>query len=157
MIRELSQILLAMHLSTHNMPEVRQEQIAKVIKERAEFVGIDPIMVVAIIEHESLFNERAVSADGMDFGLMQYRCKNYNGDCNWLLDGTNNIKAATDLIRRDIEYCRKTLHREPTTQEWLSPYQGSGSGFKCKPTHMTKAVEDYALCLAQAVERGDDP
>lgn len=157
MIRELSQILLAMHLSTHNMPEVRMKQIAQVIKDQSEKIDIDPLIVVAIITHESNWYERAISADHNDYGLMQYRCLNYHGNCNWLLDGTNNIKAGTDLIRRDIEYCRKVLHREPTTQEWLSPYQGSGRGFKCLPTHMTKDVEDYALCLAKAVERGDDP
>jgi len=152
MFRELAQILLSIQLSTSHLPAVRADAFAKTMQKQADKVGIDPFILVAIAAHESQFNERAVSQDGMDMGLMQIRCQNYGGNCNWLLEGTNNIRVGADLIRRDIEYCRKKLEREPTTQEWLSVYQGSPSGFRCKPTKLTKLFEDYALCLQDDVE-----
>src|SRR5271166_647081 len=88
----------------------------------------------------------------MDYGLMQVRAAHYGGPASYLLLGESNIKVGTHTIKMSKDYCRTKLHREPTTQEWLSVYQGSPAGYKCKPTRLTKQFEDYALCLQDNVE-----
>lgn len=152
MLRALTQILLSIQLSTHAVPEVREEMLARCIQQRAEYAGVDPLIIVAIISHESQWNERAISTDGMDYGLMQVRARHYGGNSNYLLSGESNINVGTDLIKKDIAYCQRILGRQPSTQEWLSVYQGSPSAYKCKPTKLTKQFEDYALCLQDNVE-----
>jgi len=146
MFREIVQIMLAIQLSAGpHYPAVRAEHLAKVIQSQSEAVDVDPLMIVAIAEHESHFNARAVSPDGLDYGLLQIRAKYYGGKPEWLFDETNNIKAGVYIIRKSMEVCRRILKREPTTQEWLSVYQGSLPS--CKPTKLTKIVYDYAQCL----------
>lgn len=158
MFRELFQIVMAIQLSTHNLPPTRVEMLAETIQQRAIYADVDPLIVVAIITHESQWNERNISVDGKDIGLMQIRVANMGNNTSYLLLGQNNIRAGTDLIKRDIDYCRKVLGREPTTQEWLSPYQGpgrNGQGYKCQPTKLTKLFADYASCLEDAVINGE--
>jgi hypothetical protein len=152
-LREIAQIILAIQLSTHNIPSVRAEHLAGVIQQQSDKIGIDGLIEVAIITHESQWNERAISPDGLDMGLMQIRSIHYGGNNSYLLDGDANIKVGSYLIKRSMDYCRKRLDREPTTQEWLSTYQGSGdAGFHCKPTKLTKLFENYYLCLKGDVE-----
>jgi hypothetical protein len=152
MWRELAQILLSIHISTHAIPDSRQLSLAKHIQKRAEYAGVDPYVIVAIITHESQWSEGTISQDGLDFGLMQVRGANYGSSIQYLLNGETNINAGTYIIKSAREYCQKVLHREPLTQEWLAVYQGSSSGFKCKPTKLTKKFEDYALCIEANVE-----
>jgi hypothetical protein len=154
MFRELAQILLSIQLSTHAIPQVREEALAKHIQKRAMYVDVDPFLVVAIITHESLWQEDAISKDGLDYGLMQIRSIYYGDNPRYLLQGENNITVGTGLIKLSINYCRNRLHREPATQEWLAIYQGSG--FDCHPTKLTKQFEDYALCLQDDVENNKD-
>lgn len=152
MLREIAQIILAIHLSSPKLPVARANSFAHVMQTEAVKADVDPIVMVAIAQHESQFNERAISSDGLDVGLMQVRARHYGGQEQWLLNGENNIRVASYIILKSIEYCRGHLHREPTTEEWLSIYQGSG--FKCKPTKLTKQFVDYADCLTQKVEGG---
>ena len=154
MFRELFHILMSIQLSTHNIPVKRQEMLAKYIQQRAEYADVDPFVITAIITHESQWNEHAVSADGKDIGLMQIRVANVGNDTNYLFYGENNIRVGTEIIKKDIDYCRNKLKREPTTQEWLSVYQGSPSGYKCRPTKLTKLFEDYSICLKDVVING---
>ena len=147
MFREIAQIILAIQLSTSHLLPVRAQSFAQVMQKDAVKIGIDPFLFVAIAAHESHFNELAISKDGEDYGLLQIRAKYIKYNPNWLLTGENNINVGSYLITKDIEYCQKILHREPTTQEWLSVFQGSPSAYKCKPTKMTKQFEDYAVCL----------
>lgn len=156
MVRELLQILLSIQLSTHAIPQVREAALAHHIQQRAEYAGVDPFIVVAIITHESQWNERSISTDGMDYGLMQVRAAHYGADSNYLLVGESNINVGTYIIKKSIEYCRIKLGREPSTQEWLSVYQGSYKGYHCKPTKLTAQFESYALCLQDVVVNGQD-
>jgi hypothetical protein len=150
MFREIAQILLAIQLSTSNMPAVREAQLAKVISQQAEVVGVDPLLFVSVISHESLWDEHAVSKDGLDIGLMQIRVQHVGGNTNYLFYGENNIRVGGYLMKKDMEFCRKKLGREPSLQEWLSVYQGSRPS--CKPSRLTKRVEDNMLCLQKALE-----
>jgi Transglycosylase SLT domain len=152
MWREIVEILMAINLSTHSVPEVRRAALATVIQDRANYADVDPYIFVAIITHESQWAERAISGDGLDYGLMQVRSINYGGDAKYLLTGEGNIKVGAYVIKRSIEFCRGWLHREPTTQEWLSVYQGSRRA--CHPTKLTKKFEDYAKCVQANVEDG---
>jgi len=147
MYRELAQIILAIQLSTSNVPYIKEVSLAKVMQKDAIKEDIDPFIFIAIAQHESKFNESIISQDGEDYGLLQIRGRHYGGDPNYLLVGENNINVGSYIIRKDKEYCERKLGREPTTQEWLSVYQGSQSAYKCKPTAMTNDVETYAMCL----------
>ena len=147
MYRELMQIILAIKLSSPSLPDSRAESFAKVMQKDAVKEDIDPFLFVAIAEHESQFNELIISQNGEDFGLLQIRARHYGGNSSYLLIGENNINVGSYIIRKDKEYCERKLGREPTTQEWLSVYQGSPSAYKCKPTKMTNDVETYAMCL----------
>lgn len=151
MFREIAQIVLAIQLSSSHVPTHRVEQLATVIQQQSERVDIDPIIEVAIITHESQWNERAISGDHEDFGLMQVRAR-YHGPnaTKWLLNGEANIRVGSDIIKSSKEVCRKILHREPTIQEWMSVYQGAVPS--CKPTKLTQQVEDYANCLAAEMD-----
>lgn len=161
MFREVAQIVLAISLSSmHGQSNPsRIAALAATIQTEANKpeIDIDPIMIVAIVAHESQWNERAISSDREDFGLMQVRNRYYyNGlHSNWLLDGVNNIKVGTNIIKKSKDICRTFLGREPKTQEWLACYTGSCtvSGM-CKPTKLTKVIEDYSLCMQDVVENG---
>jgi hypothetical protein len=151
MFREIAQIVLAIQLSSSHVPTHRAEQLAEVIQQQSEKIDIDPIIEVAIITHESQWHEHAVSSDKEDYGLMQVRAR-YHGKTatSWLLNGEANIRAGSDVIRASREFCRKFLHREPTTQEWMGAYQGSVP--TCRPTRLTQQVEDYANCLVAELD-----
>lgn len=152
MLREIAHILLSINLSTHAIPQVRQLALANTIQRQAESADIDPYIIVAIITHESQWAERAISQDGLDYGLMQVRHIHYGGDPEYLLNGEANIRVGTYVIKKSIEFCRKYLDREPTTVEWMTTYQGNPHS--CKPTKLAQKVVDYAECLEQNVEFG---
>lgn len=155
MFREIAQIILAINLSTSTVPDARVVQFAQQIQSRSVYVNVDPFMVTAIILHESQFNERAISGDQEDFGLMQIRARFYPGQKLILLEGIHNIKVGTHLIKLNKDMCRNFLKREPLTQEWFACYTGSCTkGGMCKPTKLTKKIEDYSLCLKDRVENG---
>jgi Transglycosylase SLT domain len=147
-------LYLTIGLLHPKMPEVMLVNYSNAITQQAETLQVDPLLFVAIIEHESRFDPRAISQDTFDMGLMQVRHKYYGGKQEWLLDGVTNIKAGATIIRKSIEFCRKLLKREPTTQEWLSVYQGSIPS--CKPTNLTKQVDNYAVCLQQDLSNVKD-
>jgi hypothetical protein len=159
MIREFAQILLAIHMSLspfQPVPQYKVQQFATEIEKNSESTQVDPLVYVAIITHESEWNERAISADQEDYGLMQIRGRHYNGGQHpeWLLNPHVNILAGGYVINKSITFCRKYLKREPSLQEWVSVYQGSRPS--CKPSKLTKIVEDYYLCLVQNVEKNPE-
>ena len=151
MFRELVQIILAIHLSANKLPEAKVCSFANIIQQKAVDVDIDPLMFVAIIKHESNFNEHAVSKDQEDCGLMQVRKRYYRGSAESLLIGENSIRVGAYLIKEEKDYCRERLKREPDTEEWLSLYQGTK--IPCKANKLTKMFVDYTACLKEAVER----
>src|SRR5271154_4139834 len=146
MFREIAQIILAIQLSSPSLSTHRVEQLATVIQQQSDKVDVDPLIEVAIITHESQWNERAISGDREDIGLMQVRARYHGPNARqWLLNGEANIRVGSGVIGSSKDFCRKYLHREPTTQEWLSVYQGALPS--CKPTKLTQQFEDYAMCL----------
>lgn len=154
MFREAAQILMAMTLSAAHgtPPEPRATVLATAIQQEADNVGVDPFVFVAIIAHESQWQERAISEDGLDYGLMQVRKLYYGAHPSLLLNGEHNIKAGAFVIKKSIEFCRKFLKREPTTAEWMSVYQGNPRS--CRVSRLSKKVADFGECLQQNVEFG---
>lgn len=159
MLRELAQIVLAIHLSLspqQHLPEKLIQYYATEIQAGGNSTEVDPLIFVAIITHESQWRSNAISPDQQDWGLMQVRGKYYSGGQHndWLLNPHTNIQVGAYLIKKSMEYCTSKLDRQPLPQEWLSIYQGSGFG--CKPTKLTKLFEDYYLCLKEDVENPTD-
>lgn len=153
MFREIAQIILAIQLSTTSpVPASRINSWAHVIQQQAVKIDVDPVEIVAIIAHESQFHERAISQDHEDYGLMQVRARYYGPWHNALLNGEHNIRVGAYVIGLSKDICRKKFGREPTTQEWLAGYQGSPI---CKPTKLTKLVNDFAQCLSYRVDFKD--
>jgi transglycosylase-like protein with SLT domain len=154
MFREIVQLLLAIQLSAPHAtpPDVRLNAFATTIQEQAQAVDVDPFIFVAIIAHESQWNERAISGDGLDYGLMQVRHLYYGNSPKLLLNGETNIKAGAYVIKKAKEFCRNYLKREPTDAEWMSVYQGDPRS--CRATRLAKKVVNFSLCLQQNVEFG---
>lgn len=154
MFREIAQLLMAIQFSAPHAtpPDVRLNAFATTIQQEADKVGVDPFIFVAIIAHESQWNERAISEDGLDYGLMQVRKLYYGASPNLLLNGESNIKAGAVVIKKSIEFCRGFLKREPTTAEWMSVYQGNPRS--CRESRLAKKVTNFGLCLQQNVEFG---
>lgn len=118
MFREIAQIILAIQLSASTVSAPHAEQLAKVIQHQSDQIDVDPMIEVAIITHESQWNERAISGDGEDVGLMQVRARYHGANARtWLLNPELNIKVGSDIIRRSKDFCTNYLHRKPTTQE----------------------------------------
>ena len=151
MFREIAQIVLGIHLSAPHLPMVKAEQFAPVIQQQAQAIDVDPLTIVSIIEHESLFRERVISADGQDYGLMQVRAKfhlhNRSGD--WLLNGTSNIRAGVRLLKYSRDLCASVLGREPKVSEFVACYAGSCYNHErmCKPINLSRQIEKYQDCL----------
>jgi hypothetical protein len=153
----ISVIYLALQLIHPNTPNALMNSYAAIIDKQATIADVDPLAFVAIIEHESQWRPRAISPDGEDFGLMQVRGRYYGGKAEWLLNPEVNIRAGGYIIKKSKEFCRNYLHREPEYQEWMACYQGSCvPGHVCKPTKLTKVVQDYQTCLEDELLSGQD-
>jgi len=145
-------IYFAIHLIHPGIPSVMVDSYAAIIDKQAAAVNVDPLTFVAIIEHESHFNASAISPDGEDYGLMQVRARHYGGRAEWLLNPEVNIRAGGYIIKKSKDFCRNYLHREPEMQEWMACFQGSCTPNQmCKPTKLTKIIEDYQSCLEDDV------
>jgi len=139
MIKQAS-VALAILFCRPSMPQTTANAYAKIVVERSAKLGIDPLMVVAIADHESGWIEKAVSKDREDHGLGQIRAR-YRAACakdkdplHWpsaacsaeksrLLDGTYNLGAAFDAIEAWITICKqKTGSAEEA--KWLNAYAG---------------------------------
>jgi hypothetical protein len=145
----LSYILYAILMIQSGMSEAQAQSYATTISIEAEKAEVSPLVMIGIIQHESEFKARAISKDGEDYGLLQIRARNYGGNKEWLLNATHNIRVGAYLIKKDIEFCERILHRKPLYQEWMACYTGSCTDPQhyCKPTHLTQVFEDYLSCL----------
>src|ERR1700722_12808067 len=137
-------ISMASSYSRH-LTDGQVNRYAHAIHQQAINLGIEELDFVAIISHESEWNERAISPDKLDRGLMQVRYLYYSGKPEWLLNPEENIRAGANVLRSSIDLCRKVLHREPKFQEYYACFSGSCSNLwsMCRPTRLTKKLEDY--------------
>jgi soluble lytic murein transglycosylase-like protein len=81
--------------------------VAKVVHVEATKHDLDPVLVHTVIKHESKGDPSAVSADGMDIGLMQLRLtgagKGYTK--RQLLNPVINIQRGTAYLAAMITHC----------------------------------------------------
>jgi hypothetical protein len=56
-------------------PEIDGSEEAQAIEAAAKVAHVDPLELVALVEHESEFRRQAVSPDGEDHGLAQVRAR----------------------------------------------------------------------------------
>ena len=68
--------------------------------------GIDIELIEAIAKVESSNREKAISQDGMDFGLMQIRKKYVPETREQLLDACTSIKVASRILDFNKKNCR---------------------------------------------------
>jgi uracil-DNA glycosylase len=140
MVRELAQIILAIQLSSPQMPSNMAEAYAKIIKTRSEQsdIDVDPLLVISVIAHESRWNPNAQSSDHQDLGLMQIRASNYGGNRNDLFNPLININAGTYIMMKGRAFCRKKLQREPLNIEFMALYAGESFAHLCQPTNFSR-------------------
>lgn len=150
---DLATIALAINLSSPKLLPSRVQVYSKTIAAQSAKLEIDPLIIIAIIKHESHWVQGLISRDGEDYGLMQVRSRYSTTPPERLLLGENNIIVGTYMIKSSQHFCEKRKGQKPSTQEWLACYQGSctGPGHMCKPTRMTSVVEQYAQCLRDAI------
>lgn len=95
------------------------------IFEVCEANGVDPLLVVAMIENESRYNERVIGDNGRSYGLMQIQPRwHYSRmrelGCTDLLDPYQNITVGVDYISE--------LLSQGKSLEWtLMAYNGGPS------------------------------
>lgn len=142
---DIATIILALQLSAPGLNVKTTEYYAKTIYKQQVKLGVDPIETIAIAKHESHWNHTLVSPDLEDWGLMQVRSRYIKFPSSWLLEPGVNIRVGTSLMLSSQKFCTKWLGRKPTTQEWLSTYQGSKS--ICKSTNLSFKVESYSKCI----------
>ena len=103
--------------------------------------AIDPLLVVALVEHESHWRSGAISDDGEDFGLGQIRgryepacVKEFDpvGDPSTpcedarmrLLNGSYNLKRTIALLAENRKLCRRILKQKVSQASLLASYGG---------------------------------
>lgn len=105
----------------------------KVVHFEAHKHDLDPLLVHTVIKHESKGDPSAVSADGMDFGLMQLRLtgagKGYTR--RQLLNPVTNIQVGTAYLAARIFQCGSVI-------------RGLGA-YNLGPSHCVK--NDYARAV----------
>lgn len=112
---------------------------AKQVVERAAKVGVDPLLVVALVDHESRWQEGAVNPKSGARGLGQV-LPEYRPDCAGgkaasvacaqekarLLVGDHNIRVTFDAIESWVKVCSAKTG-SAKEERWLAAYSGLNS------------------------------
>lgn len=115
--------------------------------------GVDPEIVISMIERESKFNASAVGDGGNSLGLMQIQPRWHKArmdrlSCDDLLDPYQNVTVG-------IDYIAELMEKEKSIEWVLMAYNG-GPNYANKLVAKGK-VSDYAktvLCYSDRLERG---
>lgn len=115
---------------------------AAIMSTVASASDIDPLLVMAVVEHESGWHANAISRDREDYGLGQIRAR-YMSECRKdrqpvrkpskacrnaklrLLNGSYNLHRTIGLLKENRDLCRKTLNTEPLERDVLASYAGT--------------------------------
>lgn len=113
------------------------------IKTTAENYGISPYLIFALIEHESKWDSKAISRNGLDKGAMQIREKWHREfmkklGVNNLLDLRVNVLVGTDLLAE--------LFDENSDIEWVLMAYNGGRAYANRLYHKYK-VSAYAQAI----------
>lgn len=120
----LATLTFAILLCRPSLPLATAQTYARIVLDRATALHMDPLMMVAVVDHESGWNEGAVSKDGEDVGLGQIRAR-YIGACVGeanpvhapspkcaaekarLRTGTYNLEVMANGLERWISICKQ--------------------------------------------------
>lgn len=129
----LQLILIAiMFTQPHPQPK-KARYIAKKICKYSESRNLDPFMVVALIKHESSFNNRLVSKT-YDYGLMQLNRRYFKGGCNLLNIECNIKKGTLFLYKLRRKYKGRRIY-------WLRRYNWNSPKHYLRVLWLTKAYK----------------
>lgn len=136
----LARIALAIQIMAPQLSTPIVKHYAGVMEHQARTRKLDPLLLVAIVAHESHFRSGLTyTATGeLYVGLGQVRARNYR-ECQEsieseackrrivsLQDGGTNLVHAAIVLSNSRRFCTKKLRRAPTVAEYLSLYQGYG-------------------------------
>lgn len=130
-----SLVLLAiLHSSGGGAHADRAETLAPIVEREGYLDGVDPLIVIAIIERESNFRADIVSPDRKDIGLMGVRLNGAGrGYHLWeLKDPSTNVLLGTRYYASRARVCRRTVGA-------LSDYN-AGPANRCHPNAYGRAV-----------------
>lgn len=129
----LEAVILAIRLLHPERPDA--ETLARLIEDASRRAHVDPLALVAYVEHESRFRASAVSKDGEDHGLGQIRAR-YQKACR----GARRSRAcrAEKVRLRDPAYNLRVLagkiravkkgeiwKRDRTMRAWVAALAGT--------------------------------
>lgn len=110
------------------------KQYAKPVYEAARLADVDPLMMVAYVQHESSFRARVSSRDGEDWGLGQVRARHQAPCSDWksraceeekqkLLNPSYNLRVVAGKIRHIKN--QKPFEDNPVDEQWLAGLAGT--------------------------------
>ena len=95
-------LFLSFHDETLRHQRLASFPFSDTIRDAADRHGLDPLLVVSVIEAESSFNPEAMSRQGA-LGLMQVMPALHNLESDHLRDPSNNIEHGTRYLRGLLE------------------------------------------------------
>lgn len=123
-------VAAAIALVAPSMPTAKREQYARLLVAEGRREGVDPLLVVAIVEHESRWRKGAVSKDGEDFGLGQLRAR-FLPECRTLASA-RCVSLKSRLTRDAAFNLRRTVR---VLGDWRRA---------CRPATETRMVAGYS-------------
>jgi len=130
---KLAAMALAIVITAPWMAPKTSFYYAKEIKYASHAFSIPPLLLIAIIEHESRWNPNAVNTKSGACGLGQVLP--YNGKC--ILGARSNIRASASILHKNYVYCStRGNHKIGLWEKGLAGYQTG----RCEPVKMTKTV-----------------
>jgi len=134
--RSMKQVAHAIEVSRPSMEAGKRSSMARLVIDVAKAHNFDPLSAWAIIDHESRWNPKAISADGQDIGLAQIRytvhrpcvedreseaCEEVK---ERLLDPAVNIRTMAGAITAWRKLCTEKMGKAPNMRDWLAGYGG---------------------------------
>lgn len=120
-------------------------RLSKLIKEECENYGLDPFLILAVIEVESEFSPKAVSPKGA-IGLMQITPETAEfiaGELGGAIDGTKSLYNPFINVRFGIYYISFLINRFKSTEGALAAYNAGPNSFSTTQESFGKRLPDY--------------
>jgi transglycosylase-like protein with SLT domain len=120
-------------------------RLSKLIKEECENYGLDPFLILAVIEVESEFSPRAVSPKGA-IGLMQIMPETaefIGGELGGAVDGTKSLYNPFVNVRFGIYYISYLINRFNSIEWALVAYNTGPNNFLTSQERIGKRLPDY--------------
>lgn len=134
--RSLKQLAHAIDVSRPGMADGKRQALARLVIDVAKAHNFDPLSGWAIIDHESRWDPKAISADGQDIGLAQIRytvqrpcVEDRDSEAceavkERLLDPAVNIRTMAGAISAWRKLCTEKMGKAPDMRDWLAGYGG---------------------------------